>query len=126
MRACLDSWAVLRWLEGVQPAARRVGRELGRDPIMSWINLGEVFYVVWRAAGRERAEEVVRDLRARVTMDVASPTRVLEAASIKAAHPMAFADAFAIATATAYGAALWTGDPEILGAPGRWVVEDLR
>jgi predicted nucleic acid-binding protein len=103
-----------------------VERELDRDPVMNWISLGEVFYVVWRAAGAERATEVVRDLRARVELDMASPERVLEAAAIKAVHPMAYADAFAVATSVALEAVLWTGDPEILGAHGGWKVKDLR
>ena len=48
------------------------------------------------------------------------------AATIEAAYPMAFADAFAIATSVARGAVLLTGDPEILEAGGPWQVEDLR
>ena len=46
---CLDSWAVLRFLEGSSDAARRVRHvmRLGR-PIMSWINLGEVYYTITR------------------------------------------------------------------------------
>jgi predicted nucleic acid-binding protein len=39
---------------------------------------------------------------------------------------MTYADAFALATAQAYGAVLLTGDPEILAARGDWRVEDLR
>jgi predicted nucleic acid-binding protein len=52
--------------------------------------------------------------------------KVLEAAEIKARYSLAYADAFAIATAVAHGASL-TGDPEILddGDPD-WPVVDLR
>lgn len=125
-RACLDSWAVLRWLEGVEPAASRVQELLPSRPVMSWINVGEVAYVTSRAAGPEIAARVVRDLERMLELDVASPARVLEAAAIKAAHPMAYADAFALATAAAQGALLITGDPEILDAEGPWAREDLR
>lgn len=125
-RACLDSWAVLRWLEGVEPAASRVQELLPSRPVMSWINVGEVAYVTSRAAGPEIAARVVRDLERMLELDVASPARVLEAAAIKAAHPMAYADAFALATAAAHGALLITGDPEILDAEGPWAREDLR
>ena len=49
---CLDSWAVLRFLEGSTAAARRV-RQVMRDgrPVMSWISLGEVYDTVHRTAG---------------------------------------------------------------------------
>ena len=50
----------------------------------------------------------------------------MAAARIKASHPLAYADAFALATAEAHGAVLLTGDPEILAAKGPWRVQDLR
>jgi predicted nucleic acid-binding protein len=111
---CLDSWAVLRFLEGAPPAARRVRQvmRLGR-PIMSWINLGEVYYTVYRAAGASEAESTLALLRPLLSLDAATPERVLEAARIKAVHPLAYGDAFAIATAAAHAAVLLTGDPEI-------------
>lgn len=125
-RHCLDSWAVLRWLEGTEPAASRVQALLDARPLMSWLNVGEVAYVTERAAGPEVAARVVRDLESMLELDPVSPSRVLEAAAIKATHPMAFADAFALATAAAHGAVLVTGDPEILDASGPWAREDLR
>ncbi|HEX3980807.1 MAG TPA: type II toxin-antitoxin system VapC family toxin [Acidimicrobiales bacterium] len=126
MTECLDSWAVLRWLEGNEPAAGRVEDSLTSRPVMSWINIGEVAYIVERLAGTDRAEQVVRQLRHRLTLDLPSESRVLEAARIKARHPMAYADAFAVATAMAHDATVLTGDPEILDADGPWRTEDLR
>jgi predicted nucleic acid-binding protein len=123
---CLDSWAVLRWLEGEEPAASRVEASLPSRPVMSWINLGEVYYVVERAAGRDQADRVVRDLRHQLTLDLPTEARVLEAARIKARHAMAYADAFAVATAIAHRATLLTGDPEILGGDPSWATADLR
>jgi len=123
---CLDAWAVLRWLEGAEPAASRVESALLERPVMSWINAGEVYYVVHRAAGAERAGLVLRDLRARAALDGASPARIVEAATIKALHPMALGDAFAVATAIAHGAVLLTGDPEILDRERLCPTEDLR
>ena len=39
MTVVLDSWAVLRYLEGTEPAAEAVGSLLrDRRPLMSWIN----------------------------------------------------------------------------------------
>jgi predicted nucleic acid-binding protein len=123
---CLDSWAVLRWLEGEEPAASRVQFAMQARPLMSWINLGEVAYVVERLAGEDRARHVVRELRRNVALELPTQARVLEAAHIKAGHSMAYADAFALATAIAHGATLLTGDPEILDGTTRWPTEDLR
>jgi predicted nucleic acid-binding protein len=126
VRVCLDSWAVLRWLEGAEPAATRVETALSDRPVMSLINVGEVIYIVRRARDDAVALEILDGLRARVEFDVPSEERVLEAARIKADHPMAFADAFAIATSIAHSAVLLTGDPEIIDAPGGWNRENLR
>jgi predicted nucleic acid-binding protein len=123
----LDSWAVLRYLEDADPAAAEVAGLLdGERPIMSWINLGEVFYVVRRLHSDAEAAGTVRDLRDVLDAELPTAGRVLAAARIKADHPLAYADAFAAATAVAHEAELWTGDPELLvdGAVWRW--RDLR
>jgi predicted nucleic acid-binding protein len=122
----LDSWAVLRLLEGDEPAASRVEQILETSrPVMSWINLGEVFYVVRRDQDDKEAHEVVRDVRSRLLLDLPSEQRVLAAAAIKADHRMAYADAFAAATAVAHRATLLTGDPELLVDDAKWRWEDL-
>lgn len=126
MTYALDSWAILSWLDGEEPAATRIEEVLTTRPLVNWINLGEVFYIVMRRAGEQEAERVIRSLRPRIALDDASAERVLAAARIKAQHPMAFADALAISTAQAHRAVLLTGDPEILSAPGPWTTEDLR
>jgi predicted nucleic acid-binding protein len=123
---CLDAWAILRWLEGVEPAASRVDTALEARPVMSWINLGEVYDVVHRAGGPEYADEVASDLQTRLALDQATPERVLAAAAIKARHPMALGDAFAVATSLAHEAVLLTGDPELLEREPLCLVEDLR
>jgi predicted nucleic acid-binding protein len=127
MTTVLDSWAVLRYLEDSSPAASDVAELLTAErPLISWINLGEVFYVIRRLHGEEQAAETVRDLRAVVDAALPDAARVLDAARIKADHPLAYADAFAAATALAARGELWTGDPELLvaGSPWRW--RDLR
>ena len=126
MRRCLDSWAVLRWLEGVEPAATRVAKALDQRPVMSVVNAGEVFYIVRRQAGDEAAVEVLDTLRARVQLDPVDEARAVQMARIKADHRMALGDAFAAATAQAYGVRLLTGDPELLAKPRTWDVQDLR
>jgi predicted nucleic acid-binding protein len=127
VKYCLDSWAVVAWLEGDEPAASRVERVMASErPLMSWINLGEVLYVVHRRESQREARGLVRRLRPRLTLDLPNEARVLEAATIKAEHRVAYADAFAVATAVAHEATLLTGDPEILAANPDWPVEDLR
>lgn len=56
MTVVLDSWAVLRYLEDASPAAEAVSSLLGQEtPLMSWINLGEVHYVLPRLHGEDAA-----------------------------------------------------------------------
>jgi predicted nucleic acid-binding protein len=123
---CLDSWAVLRFLEGGSAAARRVRQVIRQGrPIMSWINLGEVYYTIHRAAGGSEAEATLGLLRPMVALDSVTADRVMAAARIKARHPLAYADAFAVATAAAHNALLLTGDPEITKRAVGCRVEDL-
>ena len=82
--------------------------------MISWINLVEVYYRLERNHGRVKADETLTDLRARLLPDLPGPARMIEAARIKAASPIALADCFALATARAHGLTLLTGDPEIL------------
>jgi predicted nucleic acid-binding protein len=123
----LDSWAVLRFLENAQPAADLVAALLDEQrPLMSWINLGEVHYVVRRAHGEGAATETVRDLRDVLDVRLPDERTVLDATRIKSDHPMAFADAFGAALAITERATLWTGDPELLVADSPWQWRDLR
>lgn len=127
MTVVLDSWAILRLLEGDHPAARSVDELLEAErPIVSWINLGEVFYVLARRHGSLATQTTLRDIRRVTATILPDDAIVLAAAGIKAGHAMAYADAFAAATAIEHDAELWTGDPELLldGAAWRW--RDLR
>ena len=128
MTVVLDSWAVLRLLEGDEPAASRVEATFDGTvrPVMSWMNVGEVYYVVMRLRGGDEADSILRDLRAPIDLELPSEDRVVAAAAIKADHAMAYADAFAAATAMAHDAILLTGDPELLLDDATWQFEDLR
>jgi predicted nucleic acid-binding protein len=124
---CLDSWAVLAWLDGDEPAAGEVQRAFDAErPWMNWLNIGEVAYQLERRHGLAESELVVDRLRAALSLDEVTPSRALAAAHINAAHPIAFADCFAIATAIARAATLFTGDPEILERDLGCSVLDLR
>lgn len=127
MNACLDSWAVLAWLDGEQPARDRVDELLDSRPTISWVNAIEVYYRVERDHGRTHAEEILQQLRSELEFDLPGVTRMVDVARLKAARPIALADCFAIAAAVAQKAVLLTGDPEILDADELpCPVEDLR
>lgn len=127
MTVVLDTWPVIRFLRDEGVTAEQVAVLLDEHrPIMSWVNLGEVFYVLRRIYGEDEALAVVRDMRRELDCELPDEARCLEAARIKADHALSYADAFAAATAVAHDAELWTGDPELLvdDAPWRWL--DLR
>jgi predicted nucleic acid-binding protein len=124
---CLDSWAVLAWLDGDEPAAGAVQEAFNAErPWMSWLNIGEVAYQLERRHGADEAAVVVGRVRAAVALDDVTPERVLAAAHIKAVHPIAFGDCFAAATALAREATLFTGDPELLDGDIGCDMRDLR
>jgi uncharacterized protein with PIN domain len=124
--ACLDSWAVLAWLDGEQPAFDRVEALLDQRPLISWVNAVEVYYRVERDHGRGEADEILADLRAVLELELPGVARMVETARLKAALPVALGDCFAIATAAARDVPLLTGDPEILAQDLPCPVEDLR
>jgi predicted nucleic acid-binding protein len=94
---------------------------------MSWINAVEVYYRLERLYGRADADDALAALRQSVTLDLPGPARMIEAARLKAIHPIALGDCFALATAAAHRLPLLTGDPEIINMASRpCVVEDLR
>lgn len=86
----------------------------GERPMVSWINLVEVDYQLRRRHGAEEAAIVISELRGRIDAELPGVERMRQAAALKAAHPIALADCFAIATATAADTTLITGDPEII------------
>lgn len=81
---------------------------------MSWINLVEVYYRTIRDHGREEATRALDELRPRVTEHLPGVSAMRAAADLKASHPMALADCFAVALAASEGGVLLTGDPEII------------
>ena len=127
MSACLDSWAILAWLDGEQPALSRVEATLADRPVVSWVNLVEVYYRVERDHGRLQADDVLSAVRATLAPDLPGTARMIEAARLKARAPIALGDCFAAVTAAAHGLPLLTGDPELIDLDDPpCVIEDLR
>jgi uncharacterized protein len=119
-RFCLDAFAWLAWLQD-EPGAATVQRclddaERGHaDCVTSIINLGEAFYRLVQVDRREQAESLWRmALRRRLPVSVKEATqrRVRRAAALKSNHAIAYADAFAVATALEFQATLLTGEPK--------------
>ena len=81
--------------------------------LMTWVNLGEVAYIVERRWGEQRLHQVLATLEA-TPLEVMPVGQglTLMAAHIKAEHPLAYADAFAAALTEQANATLVTGDPE--------------
>ncbi len=127
MNVCLDSWAILAWLDGEEPALSRVERLLAQRQVVSWVNLVEVYYRVARDHGRAAADETLSSLRAALAPDLPGTARMIDAARLKARSAIALGDCFAVVTAAAHGLPLLTGDPEILDLPDApCMTEDLR
>lgn len=129
MKRCLDSWAVLAWLDGEEPAAGVVERTIKRErPAMSWMNLVEVHYRTIRDHGRQEADQVLAELRPLITESLPGIDAMKSVSSLKAEHPIALADCFAIALAAEADAELLTGDPEIIDRADQLPckVKDLR
>jgi predicted nucleic acid-binding protein len=130
----LDSFAVLALL----------GNEAGSDDVswllreaekgtarllMTWVNVGEVAYIVEREWGRERMYRVLAALEATEIVFVpVGRSPALGAAAIKAQHSLAYADALAAGLAVSEEATLVTGDPEFRQLGGmvtiRWLSQE--
>jgi PIN domain nuclease of toxin-antitoxin system len=127
LSACLDSWAVLAWLDGEQPAADRVDDLLPSRPVMSWVNAIEVYHRIDRDHGRAAADETLSELRSVIKLELPGVGRMTETAQLKSRLAIALGDCFAIATAAANKLPLLTGDPEIIESGDLpCAVEDLR
>jgi predicted nucleic acid-binding protein len=113
-----DSFALLAYLNNesgrlrveaiLEQAEKRQCRIL-----MCMINLGEVLYTVERRRGFGAAQKtLVLSQSLPIKILEAKNDLVLEAAHIKASHPLSYADAFVVAIAIQHKAIVLTGDPE--------------
>ena len=122
MSVCLDAYALLAWLQDepgadvVEKYLERAASDGGFTCYISIINLGEVYYRLYRARGPEEAEsfwDAVR--RGIVPVEPVEPTRnrIRQAAQMKGRFPVAYADAFAAQVAREKHVSLVTGDIEL-------------
>jgi len=119
---CLDAFALMAWLQN-EPGANQVESYLQQAQVqgeqkcfVSLINLGEVYYQLYRKRGADRADRFWNDaLRGVIPLSVVEVTRkrVLESSRLKARYPIAIGDAFAAQLALEMRVPLLTGDPEL-------------
>ncbi len=127
----LDTYAVLAL----------IGRESGGEEValllrqaqsgtasvaMTWVNVGEVAYIVERRWGQDKVQHALALLEAAALEIIpVGQELALWAAHIKASHALSYADAYAAALASARSATLVTGDPEFRTLEGsisvRWL-----
>jgi ribonuclease VapC len=115
----LDSWAILEWINGRQPAVKLVAEMLTQAEagkirlLMSAINAGEIYYFLRKHHSATLAEDwqgLSRTLP--VTIEVPTMADIWDAAALKGQFPISYADAFAAALARKYDCGLITGDHE--------------
>jgi predicted nucleic acid-binding protein len=116
----IDAWALLAWVRDEQPAAESVRDSLQRAEegslqlSMSWVNAGEVYYMLARKHDPKTAEEFLTRLPSLpIRFVLPDEDDILAAARLKATRRISYADAFAAALAQREGSILVTGDPEL-------------
>jgi predicted nucleic acid-binding protein len=117
-KSLLDSFAILAWIQDEKGAQRvedllYLAQDHKEELLMNIVNLGEVFYRCARVRDIPFARDILEKLRLLPIKIYPCPNDlVLEASEIKAKYPIAYADAFAAATALREGARVVTGDPD--------------
>jgi predicted nucleic acid-binding protein len=125
----LDSYALLAHFEDEAGGARvekiLKAAQAGKTKLfLSVINFGEVYYTTFRERGREKADEVRLVMeQLPITVLPADRDSTLEAAKLKGAHPVAYANCFAAALGIRKKARVVTGDPEFKKFGERVAVE---
>ncbi len=114
----LDSFALLCWLND-EDGAECVEELLEKSKngkirlFMNWINIGEIYYIVQRRESLKKAIETIFLIK-QLPIDKVGyeESLILVAGDYKARYPIAYADAYCLATAKIKKAKVVTGDPE--------------
>ena len=132
----LDSFALISFFhqEPGWEAVRSVFKELaeaGEKAVLFRINWGEFYYIVKRRGGRKKTLEALA-LIDQLPINILSVDDLLisEAAEIKSDYPIAYADAFCVATAKRLNGRILTSDPEFKAVekliPVQWITGRKR
>lgn len=114
----LDTYALLVFFER-EPGFEKVkslfaeALEEGNDLLMTSVNFGEVYYIVLRECGKEKAEEIEK-ITQTLPIEIVDVDLQLakEAARLKASKRVSYADCFAAALAKLHKGEVVTGDKE--------------
>jgi predicted nucleic acid-binding protein len=127
----LDSFALVSFFhqEPGWEAVRSVFKELtatGGKASLSRINWGEFYYIVQRRVGRTKTLEALSLVdQLPIKILPVDDLLVSEAAEIKSEYPIAYADAFCVATAKRLNGRILTSDPEFKAVeklvPVQWI-----
>ena len=116
----VDAWALLAWIRNEQPAADQVRDCLQQAEdgsirlSMSWINAGEVYYMLARKHDPKAAEDFLTRLPSLpIRLVLPEEEDIIAAAKRKSTYKLSYVGAFAVALAVNESAAVITGDPEI-------------
>jgi predicted nucleic acid-binding protein len=127
----LDSHAALVYLKGEKghekvKTALADAEKSGIPLLMSKINIGEIAYIILRARPSTSIEDFLSQFLSLPIRPVPVDfDLIIEAAKIKARHPLSYADAFAVAVALRNDATIITGDPEFKAVTKRVSIEWL-
>lgn len=118
MMRVIDAHGLLVFLEkeaGYEKVGQSFVAAVEKDKylLMSSVSFGEVYYIVLRECGQDKAHEIEKVIRTLpieiIDVDV---HLAREAASFKAAHKISYADCFAAALAKLHKGEVITGDKE--------------
>jgi len=94
---------------------------------MTWVNVGEVAYIVQRRWDISHVHQILANLESsKVVFVEVEQQLALKAADLKADFPIAYADAYAAALAEMKGAVLITGDPEFKVLENKLSIEWIK
>ncbi len=118
MKKVLDAYALIAFLEK-EPGFEKIQSlfveavEKDSNLFMTSVNYGEVYYIVLRECGQEKANEIERIIQG-LPLEIIDVDLNLakEAARFKATNKISYADCFAAALAKIHKGELVTGDKE--------------
>ncbi|RLI85283.1 MAG: PIN domain nuclease [Archaeoglobales archaeon] len=105
MRYVLDSFALLAYFgdeEGADVVENifNMAKKGEANVYMSYVNLGEVYYIIYREEGVDKANETLALIkRLPIEFVEVNDKIALTAARVKATHRLSYADAYVVATA---------------------------
>ncbi len=126
----LDAYALIGYLEN-EPFSDQIQQVLVRAKngtirlYLHMIHIGEVYYITLREQGKTSADLAYSRIKAFPVklLDSVDEDLLLAAATLKANHPISYADSFAAALAIVHNCPLLTGDPEFKSLQQKGIID---